>query len=280
MTKNHAQFSAVWFGSKCADWDQTSRDRRAQLSPIINYNVKFSDADECLDYIKTIQTESVVFIICDSQEQKTDANYLSFSTVVVYLYIYCFNKVKHEEWTLNKNYASKICGVFTDIDLILAKITDDAKLSLKKHFTIEYFSQDEYEMLFCVGTVFRIESVEDNGTIWHVVLELCNDENIELKGFVGHFSKYVVETKRTLLALADVLTEMGEYEKVRHFSELFLSDVEPFPQNQLAGVIQSNIDHLDNHEGHYEKAMQKYETGVSMQLFQQTVELLSDEHDG
>ncbi|CAF1634961.1 unnamed protein product [Rotaria magnacalcarata] len=141
MTKNHAQFSAVWFGSKCADWDQTSRDRRAQLSPIINYNVKFSDADECLDYIKTIQTESVVFIICDSQEQKTDANYLSFSTVVVYLYIYCFNKVKHEEWTLNKNYASKICGVFTDIDLILAKITDDAKLSLKKHFTIEYFSQ-------------------------------------------------------------------------------------------------------------------------------------------
>ncbi|CAF1150584.1 unnamed protein product [Rotaria magnacalcarata] len=141
MTQNHEQFSAVWFGSKCADWDQTSRDRRAQLSPIINYNVKFSDADECLDYIKTIQTESVVFITCDSQEQKTDANYLSFSTVVVYLYIYCFNKVKHEEWTLNKNYASKICGVFTDIDLILAKITDDAKLSLKKHFTIEYFSQ-------------------------------------------------------------------------------------------------------------------------------------------
>ncbi|CAF4551810.1 unnamed protein product [Rotaria socialis] len=142
------------------------------------------------------------------------------------------------------------------------------------------FIKDEYEMLFCVGTVFRIKSVEDNGTIWHVALELSNGENIELKGLVEHFSKYVVETKPILLALADVLTEMGEYEKARHFSELFLSYLEPFPQNQLAGVTQSNIGLLDYHEGRYEKAMQKYKTRVSMQLLQQTVEVPSNKHDG
>ncbi|CAM4771910.1 unnamed protein product [Rotaria magnacalcarata] len=73
---------------------------------------------------------------------------------------------------------------------------------------------------------------------------------------------------------------MGKYEKARHFSELFLSGLEPLIQNQLACVTQSNIGLLDYHEGHYEKAMQKYETGVSMQLIQQTVELPSDEHDG
>ncbi|CAM2720857.1 unnamed protein product [Rotaria socialis] len=488
MTQNHEQFTAVWLDSKYADCDQTSCDRRAQLSPIINYNVKFSDADECLDYIKTIQTESIVFITCGSQGQKLVPNIYHFPQLL-YIYIYCFNKVEHEEWALNKNYASKIRGVFTDIDLLLAKINDDVKLSLKnilplnifhkyddlnlkemsmkdlnkqsaqfmwfqllidtllhgdysdtakddmfyecvaqydgneielkrildfyktyiaeqaiswytrnsflyrllnKAFRIQniniiykfryfikhlynqlrdvqlqqskdlssitvyrgqlmhhdefdnfkenvgelisintFFSttlqsqvalnftgngfgrpdyesvlfeihvdccslsakpfgnvqhlsfiKDEYEMLFCVGTIFRIKSVEDNEPIWHVVLELSNDENIELKGLVEHFSKYVVETKPTLLALADVLTEMGEYEKARHFSELFLSDLEPLTQNQLAGVIQSNIGLLDYHEGHYEKAMQKYETGVSMQLLQQTVELPSNEHGG
>ncbi|CAF4723332.1 unnamed protein product, partial [Rotaria socialis] len=56
-------------------------------------------------------------------------------------------------------------------------------------------------------------------------------------------------------------------------------DLEPLTQNQLAGVIQSNIGLLEYHEGHYEKAMRKYETGMSMQLLQQTVELPSNEHD-
>ncbi|CAF1608440.1 unnamed protein product [Rotaria magnacalcarata] len=145
---------------------------------------------------------------------------------------------------------------------------DCCSLSAKPFGNVQHLSfiKDEYEILFCVGA--------------HVVLELSNDENIELKGLVEHFSKYVVETKSTLLALADVLTEMGKYEKARHFSELFLSGLEPLIQNQLACVTQSNIGLLDYHEGHYEKAMQKYETGVSMQLIQQTVELPSDEHDG
>ncbi|CAM4970633.1 unnamed protein product [Rotaria socialis] len=138
MTQNHEQFTAVWLDSKYADCDQTSCDRRAQLSPIINYNVKFSDADECLDYIKTIQTESIVFITCGSQGQKLVPNIYHFPQLL-YIYIYCFNKVEHEEWALNKNYASKIRGVFTDIDLLLAKINDDVKLSLKNILPLNIF---------------------------------------------------------------------------------------------------------------------------------------------
>ncbi|CAF5045238.1 unnamed protein product [Rotaria sp. Silwood1] len=484
MTENHEPFIAVWLDSNNAIPCHESFHRKPQLSSIININIKFSDSDECLDYMKTIQTENIFFITSGSLGENI-VPIIYHLPQLLYIYIYCSNKVKHEEWANNENYAAKIRGVFIDIDLLLAKINDDVKLELKnmlplnifqkyddfklKEMTIkdlssqsaqfmwfqllintliqgvytqdakddmfhecvqqydkneielqtiidfynnytleqaiswytrncflyrllnkafriqnidfiykfrffikdlydqikdiwlnqnknssfikvyrgqfmrhdeleklkEYIGQlisinaffsttllssvaidftgngsqrpdyesvffeinvdctstsksfaniqnhsfikDENEILFCVGTVFRIISVEDYDNVWHVILQTSNDENIELKELLEHFSKTVVEEKPTLFALADLLLEMGEYDKAQHFAQLFINELESAGQQQYISTVQSTIGLLDCHKGNYQKALKIFETALIMALQEDRSELLLDD---
>ncbi len=72
---------------------------------------KFTDVDECIDFITDIEDEKI-FMICSGELGKTKASVVYDIAKINCIYIFCKHKERHEQWA--KEW-SKIKGVYTDI---------------------------------------------------------------------------------------------------------------------------------------------------------------------
>ncbi|CAF4008503.1 unnamed protein product [Rotaria sp. Silwood1] len=102
---------------------------------------------------------------------------------------------------------TKSCAVASDyagngsghpfIESVVFEIEVDVKKAIKPFANIEQVSimTDEGEILFSIGTIFKIESVEEVlDNVWFVKLTLSKDEDKELKCLEDYFINQIGET--------------------------------------------------------------------------------------
>ncbi|CAF1357346.1 unnamed protein product [Didymodactylos carnosus] len=121
----------------------------------------------------------------------------------------------------------------------------DTNIVTKPFANIKDFSnmKDEEEILFSIGTIWRIKSVSksDTGT-WRVHLSLTGEETVSSIELLEYFKKQIDKKACTLLTFGNILTEMGEYDKAETYYRILLE--EPSIDHEYTATIYINIGRL------------------------------------
>ena len=144
------------------------------------------------------------------------------------------------------------------IDTNLRDTTPFANITLKSHFQIEK------EILFSMGSVFRILSVIKNmDSTWVICLKMSGEEDFQLKALRAHLKNQIGGTKMGEYNLAKLLNLMGKYDEQERFYQIMLSEpsfFEDMPRvlaiiyNDLAGIHKQRRD-FQNALHYYHKSL-------------------------
>jgi tetratricopeptide (TPR) repeat protein len=143
---------------------------------------------------------------------------------------------------------------------------DDIGHSLKRPFaSLQEFSKikDENEILFSVGTIFRIEEVLDvPGTTkdWFVTLKLVNDDDDnEITELRKELEKEFCKDC-DLCSLGSVLIKMGDYDKAERYFQIILEHVST---NQATiPLVYTHLGIIYHNKGDYQKAVKYHQQAL------------------
>jgi tetratricopeptide (TPR) repeat protein len=101
----------IWFDTETDENNNDYRNMVNQLRRVVNDINTFTDGDQCIQFIESINNEKVCMIISGSLGEHIVPRVHNVSQLDS-IFILCEDKRRHEQWT--KDW-SKIKGVFTDI---------------------------------------------------------------------------------------------------------------------------------------------------------------------
>ncbi|CAF3710860.1 unnamed protein product, partial [Didymodactylos carnosus] len=172
--------------------------------------------------------------------------------------------------TCDKGVASMLAGdgSFSPIlESILFEIQINTSDDTKPYANIKELSvmHDEDEVLFSIGTIFRIKSVEqatDTG-IWSVKLLLKSQSDEQLQVLSEQIRKET-HGSSSLHTLGHLLREMGEYAKAERYLRRLINDT--LPNNPVMGTFYNTIGLLHSDQGEHTQALKHYEQALEIQL--------------
>jgi hypothetical protein len=132
-------FLLVWVD---ANMDQPNKDCQntlVQLRSIANDVNIYTEPDQCIQFLNTINNEKAFIIVSGGLGQHLVPRIHDMPQVDA-IYIFCNNKSRHEEWT--KKWA-KIKGVYTEIKSICQALQLAAKQCNEDSIAISVMSVDE-----------------------------------------------------------------------------------------------------------------------------------------
>lgn len=96
--------------------------------------------------------------------------------------------------------------------------------------------ESENEVLLCMGSIFRIESVEKlSEDMWHVKLISINENDVVKLESLANFLKNDISEPLNCLAVGRILQKMGEYDKAQCLYETLLTEL-PLNHPDLGGI--------------------------------------------
>ncbi|CAF3214882.1 unnamed protein product [Rotaria sp. Silwood2] len=133
---------------------------------------------------------------------------------------------------------------------------------LKNSSCLQDEDQEEEEVLFTMGTIFKIQSVEQHENMWHIHLQLSKEQNELSQSLVDHTMKQSGSELDPLL-FGWFLYRMSEFDKAERYAQLMLTQL---PSNDkgsgnaynLLGLIYQNVHRLEKSVECYEKALDIY----------------------
>lgn len=141
----------------------------------------------------------------------------------------------------------------TDIDNANKPFADVSALS---------YIPGEKEILFGLGAIFRVISVNDYPDIQWIKLQLCRDNDIELHP-VFHRLRSRIPQETTVIDFATVLYEMGLLDKARRTLQHLLAIC---PINDRASIrIHRLLGQISDEQGHYDQAIVFFEKALSLE---------------
>ncbi|CAF0871705.1 unnamed protein product [Didymodactylos carnosus] len=149
---------------------------------------------------------------------------------------------------------------------ILFEMKVDVKTCHKPFHNIQNLSfyPSENEVLFSMGTVFRIHSIQQTGSrSWSIGLKLVAEGDQQLQTLRNHMRKDIGEGS-DLFALGALMLNMGHYDKAQEYNELFLKSL---PENHPSiATTYNNICGVHFHQGNYVEALNCYKNTLEIQL--------------
>ncbi|CAM4986308.1 unnamed protein product [Rotaria socialis] len=130
--------------------------------------------------------------------------------------------------------------------------------------TIEDLSNydQEKEVLFTIGTVFRVVFVEQvTDTYWSVELSLDKKINVELKHLIDNFEEMIGE-KPTVAHLGNALFFMGDYNRAEKYNRALLGQLPP--KHDYILLVNINIGDAYLNRGDYPMASEFYDKALSI----------------
>ncbi|CAF1103961.1 unnamed protein product [Didymodactylos carnosus] len=125
-----------------------------------------------------------------------------------------------------------------------------------------YFDEDE--VLFSIGTIFRIDSVEQslsNNNQWDVTLTLAANADDEIQKELNFYIDQIHSTP-TLLLLGDYLADIAhDYPKAEYYYRLFLED-QSIDDDYHKIMAHIKIGLIYVQKGEYATAIDTYETSL------------------
>ncbi|CAF3065182.1 unnamed protein product [Rotaria sp. Silwood2] len=170
--------------------------------------------------------------------------------------------------TTVKQLATMFAGNGGEVDTQSILFQIDINQSVKKFpyaniSTESVFGEEEGEILFTMGSVFRILSIESTATnMWYIHLKLTGEEDKELMNLI-EYMKGGLGTFTPEIHLARLLFEMAQYNRAINFLNIAMQDsqlMEDFIAriyiyNEL-GDIYSAIRDIDKSEEYYRKVLE------------------------
>ncbi|CAF3958052.1 unnamed protein product [Rotaria sp. Silwood1] len=128
------------------------------------------------------------------------------------------------------------------------------------------FNEEENEILFTMGAVFRIESVDINDDgIWNVKLKLTSEEDTELSQLAEYISEDALSTN-PLGSLARLMMDMGKYDKAEKYHLMLLEDPSNTEDFKTLASIYNNLGYIYHNTNRQTKAIEYYENALDIKL--------------
>jgi hypothetical protein len=167
-------FIIIWVDAKLHDKDNFDDDTQhsiAALHHIANSIQLFDTSETCIDFIKHKIKEEKIFLIVSGSLGEHLVLQIEHDIKLDSIYIFCWDKVKHEQWT-NRDHHHKIIGVFTDIREICDQLKEDIKHCQHESTSIQTLSSQTLKVVnhldasFMYSQLFKeiLLSMEHNGT--------------------------------------------------------------------------------------------------------------------
>ncbi|CAF1223031.1 unnamed protein product, partial [Didymodactylos carnosus] len=154
-----------------------------------------------------------------------------------------------------------------DLECVLFKIKVDSRIKAKPFADISRFSYfpDEEEILLMLGSIFRLESVhyEKEQQIWVADLDLCNEDDHELKQVFDHMKKEMA-SKTTFISLGNLLSKMGELDKAEKYYKRLLNGLAV--DDPCIAECYLGLGIVAGQKGENDLALMNYEKALNIQL--------------
>ncbi|CAF1013688.1 unnamed protein product [Adineta steineri] len=146
-----------------------------------------------------------------------------------------------------------------NLEAILFQIDADPKMAITKPFAdITEFSEfkDEAEVLFMLGSIFRLDSVKHsrNDQVWIIEMTLCNDEENDLKQILIDMKEEFMSEGINLQTLAKILWGMSQIDLAKKY---FMRLLEQLPINNPFRIdLYQDLSRLEAHAGHLDNSIE------------------------
>lgn len=157
ITENKEGILSIWLDAHLDDSLDCLRTRLLllELNPAAQF---YTDADRCVNLIKSIKYERVFLIISGTFARSALSQIAPYRTVVA-IFIFCANHQEHEALI---NSCDKVIGIFTDQDRLFESIRETLNLVEKQTLAFSLFDQKQ--------RIGRNLSQESASFIWHQML--------------------------------------------------------------------------------------------------------------
>lgn len=127
------------------------------------------------------------------------------------------------------------------------------------------FEEDEEEILFSMGTVFRMVSINFNDEgFWDVKMHLNLEENDDLTTLAAHLRAEIISSSYPLLSLGNFFSKTANYDKAEQFYLLALNKLTINEAGDILLVIYNNLGFVYNKTGKQAKATEYYKKSIEI----------------
>jgi hypothetical protein len=122
-TRTVQNFILVWLDGSTNEDDTDYQNIISKLYEVVNTIIRFTDTDECVNYITNIEAEKIFMLISGFIDQTTVSRIHELTHVDI-IYIFCGKNVQHDQWTQRW---SKVKDIFSNIKPICEALKQAAQ---------------------------------------------------------------------------------------------------------------------------------------------------------
>jgi tetratricopeptide (TPR) repeat protein len=188
----------VWLDNNIDDNNDDCRNTVTQLRRAVHNINKFTDGDQCIQFLETVDQEKACMIISGSLGQHIVPRVHGMSQVDS-IFIFCGNKKRHEEWA--KQWP-KIKGVFTDIAPICEALKPAAQQCEQNAISISFMATGGDQ------TTKKLDQLDPSFMYTQIMKEILLTINFEQE----HFAEFIQYCRAVL---ADNEVELKNVDDLR-----------------------------------------------------------------
>lgn len=170
--------------------------------------------------------------------------------------------------SLTRSQALNFLDYSSDLEQVLFEIDADPNLKGVKPFAdITAFSYypDEEEILFMIGTIFRIKSVKcDEDELWTLHLELVSDHDHDANSIISQLKDEYMQQEVNILTYGNILGDMGKVNEAEHYYRRFLNQSSSNPLD-LAHCYYS-LGTVTSKKGKYDESLQWHLDALAIRM--------------
>jgi ADP-ribosyltransferase exoenzyme len=151
----------------------------------------------------------------------------------------------------NSDSSSDLQKVMFEIDADPRIVTSKPFADITEHSDLEH----EVEVLFMLGSIFRIESVDrDDKGVWFIHMTLCNEDAHELKSVLMDMKEEMGSGETNLHILGKIVRDMGELKLAAQYLTKFVSKLSP--NDPLLKSVYKDLSQVTSQNGDFDASMQ------------------------
>ncbi|CAF3804426.1 unnamed protein product [Rotaria sordida] len=154
-----------------------------------------------------------------------------------------------------------------NLEKVLFEINADPKMTATKPYA-DISGNSEYpgesEILFMIGSIFRLNSVDQNSddNIWIIRMTLCSENESDLKNVLQYMKQQLGTGETNLRTLGKVLWEMGRLDLAEQY---FIRLLNNLPENHhLLSDLYEDLGKIASLTGDYDKSIDYHQKSLAL----------------
>ena len=166
-------FQLIWLDSDFNEANSHFKESLEKLHQTVTSITTFTDADECVDFMDEIE-EGRVFLIVSGSLGRHVVPCIEAMSQLESIYVFCDNKVLHEEWI---HKIPKAKGLYTEIEPISEALQIDSKTYDRAMIPITFKGVDALFMYTQLLKEAILQIEDDHEKSIKEFTDYCHDQN-------------------------------------------------------------------------------------------------------